>query len=484
MPPCPTTIVQNSTFTKNTAPTLPAIQIKNSPFINISNNVINGYGTGIMLESSGTTLSESIRPNDIIYSNQITNCKIGIDLYNSISNFKYNIINNNGVGLRLCNNSYTAFNNYLNPVTSPQIIKNNSYFELYADLTSFPVTFQWNQVYDSSLSEEAHPTKYPLIYWDIIRDEKPRDVSNNYWGSNFNPSTDFYPDWAFIYEPIWDLGGGITPGVGSLAETMYENGLNYFADENYGAAETTFINLINEYPESPFAIAALHELFALKRYTNNDFETLRGYFSTFTVADSTLYDVAQFLATRCNVMERNWEPAINWYENRIENPPSYPDSIFAVIDLGDIYLRMEADTTGGLQPKSKPLGRFPEIKPASKAEYDKNKSDLLATLPQKKQKQEQQPLSYGNTKGMLGQNIPNPASASTTIVYELYEKGVIEIRVYNALGQMIKTIEQGMQKEGIYQVTISLEKIPTGLYQYALYVDNVKIDAKKLVVNK
>jgi hypothetical protein len=230
----------------------------------------------------------------------------------------------------------------------------------------------------------------------------------------------------------------------------------------------------------------MHELFALKQNTNNDFATLRGYYATFTDANSSLYDVAQFMATRCNVMDKKWQPAIDWYENRIANPPSYPDSVFAVIDLGDIHLRMEADTTG-LQSKSRPVTfiRFPNIKPKSKADYEQNRSALLATLPQKSGLQTEQPVLYGaNHKGILYQNIPNPATKSTTIVYELFEKGSVEVRIYNSLGQLIQTALPGVQDQGMYEIEISLERIPSGLYQYALYIDNIKVDSRKLVVTK
>jgi hypothetical protein len=109
---------------------------------------------------------------------------------------------------------------------------------------------------------------------------------------------------------------------------------------------------------------------------------------------------------------------------------------------------------------------------------------LLATLPQKNKSKTQQPSAGANPKGALGQNIPNPATESTTIVYELFGKGFAEIKIYNALGQLLQNIQQGMQEEGIYEVEISFEKIPAGLYQYALYIDGIKIDAKKLVVTK
>ena len=113
---------------------------------------------------------------------------------------------------------------------------------------------------------------------------------------------------------------------------------------------------------------------------NNDYAALNGYYFTFTPADTALFNVAAFLATRCNVQERNWQPAIDWYEDRIENPPSYQDSVLAVIDLGDIHLMMVADTMGA---KSMPhcSYRLAQVKPNSKREYEENKTTLLATLP-------------------------------------------------------------------------------------------------------
>jgi hypothetical protein len=82
------------------------------------------------------------------------------------------------------------------------------------------------------------------------------------------------------------------------------------------------------------------------------------------------------------VKEKIWQPAIDWYENRIENPPSYQDSVFAVIDLGDIHLMMEADSINGAK-SGKANYRLEEIKPKSKQAYEENKATLLATLPQK-----------------------------------------------------------------------------------------------------
>jgi tetratricopeptide (TPR) repeat protein len=380
----------------------------------------------------------------------------------------------------LYNNSYTFFNNNIDSISTPQIIRDNKSYELYASENSFPSIFRWNQIID------AYNLQDPLLWWDIDTYEriKARNINHNYWGEKFVKQDALYPCSAFICDTIWhpesDKGS-----IESRAETIYQSGLYHFAAENYSAAETTFKELIEEYPASQFATAAMHELLALKQLTTQDFETLRVYYSTFTEADSTLFDIAQFLSTRCNIIEKNWQPAITWYENRIQNPPTYQDSIFAVIDLGDIYLQMEADSANmELKAKSFIFSRFPNIKPKSRVEFEKNKSALLATLPQKKSVQKEQPLANGNPKGSLQQNIPNPANQTTTIIYELYAEGNIEIQIYNILGQQVQTIPFGIKKAGIFETEISLKTIPAGMYEYALFIDGIRIDAKKMIVNK
>jgi len=81
----------------------------------------------------------------------------------------------------------------------------------------------------------------------------------------------------------------------------------------------------------------------------------------------------------------------------------------------------------------------------------------------------------------LGQNIPNPTKGTAIIEYEIYKEGVVEIRVYNVLGQLIQTLPQGMKKTGHYQTTISLSNVPAGVYNYMLFIDGEKADGKKMV---
>ncbi|MDR2083814.1 MAG: C25 family cysteine peptidase [Bacteroidales bacterium] len=478
----PTATISNNNFTDNDS--CPAILLKNLSMYDISNNLISGYKTGISLSGcGGNTLSESqnVRVSVIIRKNNISGCETGIELYNSVGDFRSNNIYENNFGIQLYNNCYTTFNNYLQ---NAQIIQDNSSFELYASANSFPVMFQYNQIVDEdNLGNDYYD---PLIYWDVISPYlgNAQDINNNYWGENFDREEDLYPFKSFSCDLIWEPGKS-SSSEPDLAAILYEAGLAYFAIEDYGNAGASFKELIEGYPESRFAVAALHELFALEQLTNKDYNNLYDYFSSISPSDSSLFSVADFLATRCNIKEKSWQLAIDWYEDRIENPPSYADSIFAVIDLGDIHLIMEIEEdTSGLKSNAIYNYRLAEIKPESIQAHKEKTEVLLAGLPKIEKTQTENYNKQNNSKGILSQNIPNPATGSTIINYEIFTEGNVEVRIYNTLGQLIKNSIQGKLNKGNYQTQISLSDISTGIYYYVLYINNEKADARKLVVNR
>ena len=472
------TTLANNNFFGNNANT--ALYVNSSPNITCINNQIHGYDKGISLHNSGLTLAQS--PSDLlgdrIYNNKVYGCGIGIELLNSTVDFKENYVHNNIDGIRLLNNSYTAFYNHPQLTTKQQIVRDNNALEFYMSANSFPIFFHHNQIIDE---DNIGNPRDPLLYWDFTPNPQgpaptPQNIILNYWGENFDARDDLYPIGLFNWNPVWQPKSGTR-----TAEDIYNEGLEYFAEEDFINAEASFIELIEEHAQTNFAKAAMHELFALRQFTDFNFDGLKNYFSTFTESDSTLYETAQFLATRCNIKLKQWQPAIDWYENRIENPPSYPDSVFAVIDLGDIHLMMESDDDMELKSTELIISRFPEIKPKSKEAFETNKSALLATLPQKKVVKPEPPIAVGNEKGALGQNIPNPARVSTTVEYAIYTEGNVEIKLFNSLGQIVQTISEGTKETGTYSVEIPLSKIPEGFYHYALYINGERVEAKTLV---
>jgi hypothetical protein len=53
----------------------------------------------------------------------------------------------------------------------------------------------------------------------------------------------------------------------------------------------------------------------------------------------------------------------------------------------------------------------------------------------------------------LAQNYPNPCNPSTTIKFDMMEKGLVTLRIYNVAGQLVRTLMNTIKDAGSYSVT-------------------------------
>ncbi len=87
----------------------------------------------------------------------------------------------------------------------------------------------------------------------------------------------------------------------------------------------------------------------------------------------------------------------------------------------------------------------------------------------------------------LSQNYPNPFNPTTTIAYTLNSTEKVSLKIYNLQGQEIKTLVDGMAAAGSYAVNWdgtdhAGQKVPSGLYIYALQVKTQLIAKRMLLV--
>jgi len=83
----------------------------------------------------------------------------------------------------------------------------------------------------------------------------------------------------------------------------------------------------------------------------------------------------------------------------------------------------------------------------------------------------------------LSQNYPNPFNPSTTISFNLHKSGVVTLRVYNLMGEEIKTLVEGYREAGIYTVKFNAEGHPSGMYLYRLSTNDFT-ETKKMLFMK
>jgi hypothetical protein len=94
-----------------------------------------------------------------------------------------------------------------------------------------------------------------------------------------------------------------------------------------------------------------------------------------------------------------------------------------------------------------------------------------------KQKTEQESLKYA-----LWQNYPNPFNPSTVINYQLPVDGNVSIKIYNTLGQEVKTLVNEYMQKGNYTIEWKPGNIPSGVYFYQIRSGNYSKVMKMLYI--
>jgi len=469
-------IVDNCTFF-NDNNSMVGVDILNYDKFYVRNNIIEGYYNGIQIVNSG----EGASGTHVIFNNEIKNCAVsGIYTYNSTASISSNYLHNNSFGVRFFNYSNTALfgNSNATTYTDAQQIRDNYSYEVYASGNSFPWYMRHNVIIDEDNAGNPYD---PLVYYDFRESEGSESVTDiryNCWGNNFDQDEDLYPINGFMVDPTWCPGGDTI--IHKAAETLYLSGIAQYDSSEYVNAKSTFEMVVNQYPETKYASAAMKDLFTIEKLITDDYGTLKQYYDTAPViqADTVLANLSNFLSNKCDVKLENWQLAINHYEDIIINSGIPEDSIFAIIDLGYLYFLM--DNSGS---RAQATGHLIEHKPNLKEEFTEKRDFLLSLLPFKKENvidKYKFDLSGGN---VLLQNTPNPTNNVTTIYFQLNEQNEGYINIISSIGETVREIHFS-KAAGLHNIELDMSRLPVGLYYYSMVINGKRIDTKKMVVVK
>lgn len=83
----------------------------------------------------------------------------------------------------------------------------------------------------------------------------------------------------------------------------------------------------------------------------------------------------------------------------------------------------------------------------------------------------------------LEQNFPNPFNPSTTIQYNIPKTEMVVLKIYNILGQEVKTLVNEEQIAGTYQAVFDASHLASGVYFYRLTAGDY-VEVKKMMFLK
>ncbi|MEM6648036.1 MAG: T9SS type A sorting domain-containing protein [Bacteroidota bacterium] len=85
---------------------------------------------------------------------------------------------------------------------------------------------------------------------------------------------------------------------------------------------------------------------------------------------------------------------------------------------------------------------------------------------------------------LLRQNYPEPFDQQTTIRYEVINTVPIQLNVYDVLGRRVRTLVDGMQEAGVYDVVFEAGDLPTGTYFYRLEAAGYVSITRRMVLQR
>lgn len=139
------------------------------------------------------------------------------------------------------------------------------------------------------------------------------------------------------------------------------------------------------------------------------------------------------------------------------------------LTAGQYYWQVRSRTASGDVSPFSPVGSFSTTASFSVGIED----EVLGELP---------------AQFELGQNYPNPFNPTTTIEFRMSESANVSIKVYNVLGQVVKTLVSGTLPSGAHQVTWDAKDesgapVSSGLYMYRMETAGFNV-TKTLVLMK
>lgn len=265
---------------------------------------------------------------------------------------------------------------------------------------------------------------------------------------------------------------------------QYEEGLSLAAEGEYLEAQETFKDLAEVYPSSNFATLSLKELFRLKSYFEDPgYENLTAYYDSISAnpADSLLGQTVDWLSIHCDVSAGNYQAAVNRLDSVLQNPGSFTDSIFALIDLGHVMTMMESDSL-----KSILISKHKSIMPETYKEFKIKRKDWIDELLRSskvRKPQETTPISAESEDkpGHITSNYPNPANELLTINYIIKVPGKVRFTISSVAGQNLFSYQKNLYSSGEYTVLLDIFDFQKGIYILAFYLNETLLETRKIV---
>ncbi|MEZ5198534.1 MAG: FG-GAP-like repeat-containing protein, partial [Bacteroidales bacterium] len=435
------------------------ITIKNHGIVTMENCIVRDAEIGVLFEDNNTAFFEN---------NHMENNLEGIGAKTSSPVLKYNYVSGNTIGLGSYDNASPVMAGIIQLEQHKNGIINNP-TGIFIDNASIYLKSGYNDIYSNPAGND--------MYIQLNFEPKPGaiKVQNNYWGTTdlLQIKNHLSPSTAFTYSPACTQSNtGFTKNSDPLFELL-GNAYSAMYSGNHTLADAYFKQLINDWPETNEAYLSVSGLFSNTKLAGQGWTGFEQYMGQLQQDTTVSEDFNKLLFSYTNLCLREQErysEAVSNYESIVLNNPTYYDSVYAVIDIGNTYEEAGSYKTS--------LGQLSELIPVSSAKHTEKTVDLLLSL-----NKEQESISQNFESDYSIEAIfPNPFTNETSIKYQVADDCMVVFKVFDATGRLVleKREYADANEEGLTR--IGLGQSPPGVYYLVMECGMETRAVEKLVV--
>ncbi|OYT13924.1 MAG: hypothetical protein B6I19_02615 [Bacteroidetes bacterium 4572_114] len=359
-----------------------------------------------------------------VENNTFKNNKVGLCAYANSPNLIENYFTQNGIALA-CHASSSPKLVGGNPFNVIKyyngIINNDTAISIYNSLPM--IKDGYNDIYNDTLG----------VYMVFVDDYPINlNVRNNFYGSSDTSEvfTHFSPSANFTIDPLLDSAQTNFKSITTnSAEELLALAYERFYEKQYQTAAQLFEQLIQIYPatnEALYAITGEFEATKIGELGWAYFVENMNYLLQDTVIDTSLEKYAFEYKNLALRVDGKYTDAIENYESIINEPVSYYDSLYAIINLSNTLLESSGYKSMAVMEKIEETLLTSEL-----SHIIRTKELLFSTAVEK------QTITPEGGCVTINNIFPNPARRSFTVEYHSCEEGISLIDLYSASGKKV-----------------------------------------------
>ena len=423
------------------------------------------WGIGTIYGSSplfGNTPSSNSR------NNRITHCSDGIviyqdsypNMYDANHCWGYNTIDSNTVDISL--NYFQNVNNYYldalqdywnngNPSNAVFQIGSGSAIYTNGYLTSDP----WSGVPLPSMTQGSGKIKGQIVQ-SIV------PTTSSAQGSEFQAS---------------NFSKGTSP-VQSVAIDSLLTGIGYLENSNNRKAENFFVSYLSRHPDNQRAYVELYDC--------ADSTTIPDIINYFRTLPSKASNDQRLLLSYLYLKDNEIDSAKAVNNSLIASNPNTSLAARAMLNNFYIALYNENNVSSASALLSQIQSQSNLINPMEllSAQNALKTNGISANILPSKQNHQADKNSDVPKTYALSQNYPNPFNPTTIINYQIPNNNYVTLKVYDILGNVVKTLVDGYKTQGSYSINFNASSagLASGVYFYQLRAGSFTATKKLLLL--